>query len=157
MKSYHAYSDFAHIFQKLCGALFLLFIPVLVAGLFIRPDLLLPLISAIVVSSAVGMFQLHMFPNIEVTESGIKISFFFRQLLIAWSDIVEIKTAWFIGRSLRVVSCHRITPFHWLYGLIYGGTSIYPSFLVSSRIEDFDKLMREIKSQIGHDNVQDKS
>jgi hypothetical protein len=117
--------------------------------MFIRIDLILPLAFAVLILAVIGTFHLHMFPNVELTDRGVKIPFFFSKKFIPWSDIVEIRSTWLWGGRLMVVSCCRITFFHWLYGLIYGGTFLYPSFLISSRIQGFDTLVREIKVASG--------
>jgi hypothetical protein len=153
MVSHHGYSDFPYLLQKLLATLFLLFIPILILGMFIRIDLILPLTFAVLMSAIIGTLQFHMFPSVELTDGGVRIPFFFKKKFIPWSDIVEISSSRFMGRHLIVVNCRRITFFHWVYGLIYGGTLLYPSFLVSSRIDNFDTLMREIKAAIGHNSV----
>lgn len=121
-------------------------------GIFVRYELFLPLIFGIVVCLILGTLHLHLFPPVTTSGVGIEIPFFFHKLFIPWSDIVGVETAWFMG-SVRVIKCRKITPVHWLYGLIYGGTSIYSSFLISSQIEDFHDLMREIKLHTEHNNL----
>jgi hypothetical protein len=62
MKSNHFYTDFPYILQKLSATFFLLLIPILVIGIFIRTDLLLPLIFAILIFSVIGHFTCTCFP-----------------------------------------------------------------------------------------------
>jgi hypothetical protein len=62
MKSNHFYTDFPYILQKLSATFFLLLIPILVIGIYIRTDLLLPLIFAILIFSVIGHFTCTCFP-----------------------------------------------------------------------------------------------
>jgi len=47
MNSHHTYPSFPYLLQKWGATLFLLFIPVLILGMFIRIDMILPLAFAV--------------------------------------------------------------------------------------------------------------
>ena len=66
MNSHHTYPSFPYLLQKWGATLFLLFIPVLILGMFIRIDMILPLAFAVLMLAVIGTFHLHMFPNVEL-------------------------------------------------------------------------------------------
>jgi hypothetical protein len=150
MKYYHYYSNITYTFQKIAAIFFLLIIPVIIYGMLIKDILALELIILIVVFLLIGVLNLNMFPDVETSEKGIAISFFFIRKFIPWGDVVSIQQARFFGySSLQVISCRKITLFHWFYGLTYGDrSSIYPSFLISSKISDYQSLISYITKRI---------
>lgn len=167
METHYTYSGYSHALQRLVGIIFLLFAPPIstlmivsgAIGIFVgiqKQEALFFLIFGmigIVGFLVIGIGNLYFFPSITTSTEGVEIPFLFRKIFIPWSNIIGVDTAWFIGRSLRVVKCRKITLFHWLYGLVYGGTEIHPSFLISSRIDGFDDLMRKIKSHTEQNNT----
>jgi hypothetical protein len=152
MKRYYGYFDFSIIIQRILGSLFLLFslfgFLIILVWIFSRPLDALALLPISCFSLFIGTFIINLFPGIELSEQGLTISVYLRKIRMPWSDIIDLRTVWFIGSNLRMVSCRKVMSFHWLYGLTYGGFPAHPGFLISSRIDGFDELIREIRARI---------
>ena len=65
---------------------------------------------------------------------------------IPWDDVLSIETRGTFYRR-TVVTARRITPFHRLYGWLYGRW-FKPSFLIADWLEDRDELVEEIERNI---------
>ena len=88
------------------------------------------------------------FCEIAVDETGVSVTFLWRKLHVGWQDIVEIKAIRYLGRSHSwVVLTKKLTPFHRLYGVIYG-FSWLPSFIISPSLRDREKLARIIEERV---------
>jgi hypothetical protein len=89
--------------------------------------------------------------NITVTHEGLLIEFLWKDLLVSWDKIVEIKPAFGFLRTSRnqnhilVVLTDVLTPFHRLFGLMYG-LSVKPAFIIYPTISEYQSLVETIKS-----------
>jgi hypothetical protein len=111
-----------------------------------KPDTLICMVPLILWSVPICLFNAYMYPRIGVCDTGVLISFLFRDLMIPWEDIVDVRRVWFLPRTL-VVRARKITPFHVAYGIIYSN-SLLPSFLISSSIDDYYELAGKIRQRI---------
>ena len=88
--------------------------------------------------------------NINVTDEGLLIEFLWKDLLISWDKVIEIKPPFGFLRSFRnqkyiyVVLTDALTPFHRLFGLIYG-LSVKPAFIIYPTINEYQSLVETIK------------
>jgi len=88
------------------------------------------------------------FCEVTVDEAGISVTFLWRNLHINWRDIVEIKAKGFLGHSRSwVVLTKKLTPFHRLYGIVYG-FSWLPGFIISPSLHDGEKLAGMIEERV---------
>jgi len=95
--------------------------------------------------SGILLLTANYFPDIEVDENNIYVSFIWMRLSIPLDDLITIKPTFF-SRLLKpsspaiwVVATQWLSPFHILYGLLYGFWW-YPSFIIHSEIENFKDL-----------------
>lgn len=85
-------------------------------------------------------------PTVWIQQDAILISaFLFFRISISWSDIIDIG-AWQIPFGGVLVRARKITPFHRIYGWLYSRTWS-PSFWIEPRIEDYEYLIREIRTR----------
>lgn len=91
----------------------------------------------------IALLSFNLYPTIWVGDKGLAISFLHRRIFIPWDEVLDVRTAFpsFLGYLVRA---KRITPFHRLYGWLYGQSS-FPSFLIGQGIQNEDELLREIR------------
>jgi hypothetical protein len=88
--------------------------------------------------------------NITVTEEGLLIGFLWKDLIVSWDKIMEIKPVYGFWRNSRnpkplyIVLTDALTPFHRLFGLIYG-LSVKPAFIIYPTISEYQPLVETIK------------
>jgi hypothetical protein len=88
------------------------------------------------------------FCDIGADEAGVSVTFLWSNLHVDWQNIVEIKPMRFFGRTHSwVVLTKKLTPFHRLYGALYG-FSWLPSFIISPSLRDGEKLAKIIEERI---------
>jgi len=91
--------------------------------------------------------------NITVTDEGLLIEFLCRDLMVSWDKIIEIKPAYGFMRNFRnpkplfVALTDALTPFHRLFGLIYG-LSVKPAFIIYPTISEYQPLIEIIKKHM---------
>ncbi len=91
-----------------------------------------------------GLTLLNFYPTVWVHNGGLYISaFLIRRIFIPWHDIIDVGAGRTPFGSI-LVRARRITPFHRAYGLLYSRT-LFPSFVISKKIEGYDELLREFK------------
>ncbi|MFT3891971.1 MAG: hypothetical protein QM730_10085 [Anaerolineales bacterium] len=92
--------------------------------------------------------------NIAVVNEGLLIEFLGKDLFVPWDKVKEIKPPFGFFRSHRnpkkiyVVLTDALTPFHRLFGLLYG-LSVKPAFIIFPSISEYDLLIRTIKKHVG--------
>ena len=106
-----------------------------------------PLVWLVVVFRAllIGIFLIitaNYFCEITADENGLWVSFLWLQLHIQWQNIIEIKPTILNSKSWTswVVLTNTLTPFHRLYGLIYGLSSL-PGFIITPAISNKEELV----------------
>jgi len=88
--------------------------------------------------------------NITVTDDGLLVEFLWEDLMIPWNKVIEIKPAFGFLRTSRtqkhiwVVLTDALTPFHRLFGLLYG-LSVKPAFIIYPTISEYQSLVETIK------------
>ena len=88
--------------------------------------------------------------NVTVTEEGLVIEFLWKDLMVPWDKIIEIKPAFGFLRisknqkQIYVVLAGGLTPFHRLFGLTYG-LSLKPAFIIYPTISEYQSLVETIK------------
>jgi len=99
----------------------------------------------------VFLFIAYLMTNIEVDESGAGIIVLWKRYFIKWGEMVEIKPLRIFGfikkNSSVVVVTSKLTFFHRLYGLIYGGVN-KPAILIHRNISDYGILIRNISIEV---------
>jgi len=87
--------------------------------------------------------------NITVTHDGLLVEFLWKDLMIPWDKVIEIKPAFGFLRTSRtkkyicVVLTDDLTPFHRLLGLLYG-LSLKPAFIIYPSISEYELLVESI-------------
>lgn len=152
---YAGLAKFAVLFLKICGVTTL--IGTLVMALFLlsnaslsnEPSTAICLgIYVIAVGAILGSLLLNMFPDIKVTDKGLEVEFFWRNLDIAWDEVIDIRPLGSPFGHIHAVRAKRITPLHRLYGLIYT-KSISPALLIRDSISDSSELIQGIRRRTG--------
>jgi len=113
-------------------------------------DLFWTFIGASVWTPLFYAFISYLATDIEVEEGGLRIKFIFKSFFINWSDVEEFKPGKTLGllnlkRTRILVTKNALTPFHRLYGLMYGSTT-KPSLLIGTNISNYEELFRIIKN-----------
>ncbi len=99
-------------------------------------------------SPLIFLWLAHLIVDVEVTDEGLRTKFIFKDYFISWNDILDVKSSrpfgMHIGEKASVVIVKKgLTPFHHIYGAIYGQVN-QPAFLIWSRVSDYNELMRII-------------
>ena len=114
------------------------------------------LIWLVVVLRAVliGVFLIltaNYFCEITADKDGLWITFMWKKIRVRWQNIVEIKPTIFnIGGGATqswIVLVNGLTPFHRLYGLMYG-LSLLPGFVVGLPISNSEELLKLMKDHL---------
>ncbi len=97
-------------------------------------------------------FLSYLATDIVAQEDGLQIKFIFKTLFISWEDIAEFRPAKVFGfRMIKnasiVVTRSALTPFHRLYGLMYGKTN-QPSLLIWPYLGNYENLVTIIKENL---------
>lgn len=97
-----------------------------------------------------GLALANMFPTVGISSRYLTVSFCFCELKILWKDVVGVTKVWYpVAKPLYAVRVNRLTPLH---SIFYGPSakllSFRPTFLISPSIDDFDGLMRTLKSKL---------
>ena len=107
-------------------------------------------LTEIVVTIFLSLFMMipilvsaYFWQDIWVDEEGLLVEFLWKKIRVRWIDIIETETAWgFLGRKENrswVVMVNGLTPFHRMFGVLYG-LSLQPAFVIDSSIRDFQAL-----------------
>ncbi len=109
------------------------------------PDTILCLcVWSIVLGWTIGLALMNIFPTVWVDDAGLFISaFLMARIFIPWDELVDVG-AGHVPFGNTLVRARRISPFHRVYGWLYSRT-LFPSFVISKGIKDYDKLVQEFK------------
>lgn len=99
-----------------------------------------------VFGAAISLAIFNQLPEICLDEAGISISFMLGQTRIPWEHVLSLRIRRF-PRSRTLVIAKKITPLHYVYGLVYGHT-FRPSFIVAMTLENREELIAEIQQHI---------
>jgi hypothetical protein len=87
---------------------------------------------------------------VEITSDaeGLTTRFFWRRYSIPWEDVIDLKPIFRLPfqKNLWVIRLHALTPFHRLYGLIYGFTW-HPCLPFHVSIRESEELMKRVKGK----------
>lgn len=102
-------------------------------------------------SPFVFIYMANMNVDIEVEDLGIRIKFLFKSFFVSWNDVDEFKPGKTLGlvplKRVRVlVTNSALTPFHRLYGLMYGATN-KPSLVIGTNISNHEELFKIIENK----------
>ena len=94
--------------------------------------------------------------DIQVDEHGLNLKSPIKTFRVNWEDVIEIRRARLLGLPMFnkpqiVITKSRLSPFHYLYGVIYASTK-KPSFYFSSFISDSDVLRQTIIDHIKYNH-----
>lgn len=100
-------------------------------------------------SPVIYIFIGYLFSNIKTDNNGLYVNFLFRTHFVKWEDVLDIRPMKFFGiptfgTTNIIVLKQGLTPFHRLYGIVYGST-FKPSFCISSQMRGYIELKHEIK------------
>ncbi len=119
-------------------------------------DLIKVLVSAIFAAAfTVSAFLVaaYYFPDIDTDEEGLLVEFLWKRIRVSWNDVIELKPMFRYGIPSFgnpipvVVITNKLTPFHRLYGLLYG-FSFKPAFVIQPAISEFELLKTNIEKHI---------
>ena len=164
MNSKHSYSAF-HRFSRI--PLYILAVVCFAMGLLLLGNLIISLeqdkvvsiqnsiISFLILSVFLPLFHLYvdfLEVDLHVDESGVNLKSPIKTFHVNWEDIIEVRRASLSGIPMFnkpniVITKSKLTPFHYLYRLIYGRT-LRPSFYFSAFISDSDKLRQTIREGV---------
>jgi len=146
IKYYHYY-HFGNLLQRAGSWLMLLSLVAFTgAAILQQPDALICMLPMILFVLPICLFNAYMYPRVGICDVGVSVTFLFREILIPWEDIVNVRRVWFLPRTL-VVRARKITPFHIVYGVTYSH-SLFPSFLLSFSIDNYHELAGEIQKRV---------
>lgn len=111
-------------------------------------------------SPIIYIFIGYLFSNIKTDNNGLYVNFLFRTHFVKWEDVLDIRPMKFFGiptfGTTNIIVLKRgLTPFHRLYGIVYGSTP-KPSFCISSQMRGHVELKHEIKQHIKNSHQKDK-
>lgn len=91
----------------------------------------------------------HLYSTIYVDKEYLYVNFFFKRKCARLEDIVKVKSAVTPARrqSFVVLFKKGLTPFHRVYGWIFG-SSFYPGVYVADSIDDRDDLERLLRRYV---------
>ena len=98
----------------------------------------------------------YYFPDVDVDDEGLYVEFLWKRIRVSWEDVVELKPVFrygipSFGRPVPViVLTKKLTPFHRIYGLLYG-FSTKPAFVIQPAISEFELLKTDIEKHIKQD------
>ena len=149
----HSHPKHIQLFKNIFAILAFLYPAYMLLTLIpgIAPNSGLKGISVVIVAFFSMIFILvaaYFFQDILVDEEGLLIEFLWQKVRVRWSDVEEIKSNVFGSGWIVVVN--KLTPFHRIFGLIYGFT-IKPAFVVAwTLIDRIDRevLQKDIRSHI---------
>jgi hypothetical protein len=154
----HHNSQFIRFFKN-AFAIFGFVLPIFMVSVFlprfiIDPDFpidgFLALIRILIFSPICSLIAAYFFTDLDVDENGLLIEFLWKKLRVPWNKVLQIKPLFGIQNKkhgLYVVIVEGLTPFHRLYGLIYG-FSLKPAFILWPTINDFEVLKNDIEIHI---------
>ena len=92
----------------------------------------------------------NFFCDVAADDEGLWVSFLWKKQRVYWRDIAQVKPIWITlgpSRKSRIVLTNSLTPFHRLYGLIYGFTW-KPSFIIDTTVINQAELIRLITNHM---------
>lgn len=104
------------------------------------------------------LISAYFYSDITTDADGLFVDFLWFKLHVKWSQLIKIKPLLgmkipiFGKRKAVVLLMHGLTPFHRIFGLIYG-FSIYPAIIINPSISDYDLLMQQIKLELDKDST----
>jgi len=101
-----------------------------------------PMILSLLGGVLVPLGVIHGFSNLGVNEDGLQVQFMWWYITVPWAEIISVEEGYFAMVRSTCVKARRITWFHYFYGLSH------PAVMISSRIDNYAELLREIKKHI---------
>ena len=146
---------FKNAFTIFAFGLPVFFISIILSTWFKNPilpiDNLLGLLFILVVFLIISFLLVaYFYTDLEVDENGLLVEFMWKKLRIPWNKVLQIKPLLGIKlrkRGISVVIVDGLTPFHRLYGLIYG-FSLKPAFILWPIVSNYEVLKNDIEKHI---------
>ena len=109
------------------------------------------LLYVFILALPIGILAGNFVTEVVSDAEGLRVRFLWKYLVVRWDEIIEIKPmfTWmpFKARGQWVVRTRSLTPFHRLYGLLYGQT-FSPSFVFMKSISQSEELTRRIDAAV---------
>ena len=106
---------------------------------------------SLILGGIVLLFFWGLYPSVSLDPDGVVLSFPIGKTRVPWSEIEEVRPPRREGRGSPVLLARKITPFHLIYGLIYGviyARRLTPAFLLGWPLERREELVREIERHL---------
>jgi hypothetical protein len=99
-------------------------------------------------SPFIFIFLATLLSDITITNDGIGAKILWHQCDTEWSSIVDVRvrTGIFKRRTILILTKNGLTPFHRIYGILYGRRNL-PALMIFPSIKDFDLLKKEVLAQ----------
>ncbi|MCC7359852.1 MAG: hypothetical protein IT317_10265 [Anaerolineales bacterium] len=91
----------------------------------------------------------HFFTELTSDQAGLHVRFLWRRLVVPWDQIVDVRPVFKLpfARGLQVIRTRALTPFHRVYGLMYGFTTA-PSLLISPGMSHGAELSQRLTAYV---------
>lgn len=138
---------------KISGAISIVFstafaVWVLILALRVAPpywDGICLVVWILMIGWLVGLALINIYPTVWVGDEGLVVSTFpFGRVSVPWVEVIDVGAGYVPFGNSTLVRTRRLTLFHRIYGWQYSRT-LYPGFLVRRDIEDYDRLLHEIR------------
>ncbi len=103
------------------------------------------LVLAVVLGAIFWSYTTNAYPNIEETDQGLRVEFFWTSLFIPWENIVQVKANGRAGTNWSV-QAKGLSPLHYLYGLFFTWRFV-PVFVIFTYLSDYQKLLKSIEQK----------
>jgi hypothetical protein len=112
----------------------------------------LPLLITLPFQPIFILIAAYYFQDITVTNEGLLVEFLWKELLVPWDKIIEIKpsyVSWLAPRNAKtyIALTNALTPFHRFFGLLYD-FSVKPAFIIYPTISEYQNLVQIIKNHV---------
>ncbi|MBI5950522.1 MAG: hypothetical protein HY865_02595 [Chloroflexi bacterium] len=154
----HHHSQFVRLFKNVF-AVFAFIVPIFFIFIFFTEwfqnpvvpiNSLLELVSLLIFSPICILVAAYFYTDLEVDEDGMLVEFLWKKLRIPWNKVLQMKPLFGMKvkkQGIYVVMVDGLTPFHRLYGLIYG-FSWKPAFVLWLNVGNFEVLKADIEKHV---------
>ena len=126
--------------------------PVLAAVLAGRPVTVIGIVNLLLLAAlAFVCFTLaaYFFTELTSDQAGLHVRFLWRRLVVPWDQIIDVRPLFNLpfARGFEVIRTRTLTPFHRVYGLLYGFTTA-PSLLISPGMSHGAELTQRLSAYV---------
>jgi hypothetical protein len=94
-----------------------------------------------------SLYITNSYPDIKIVDDGLQLNSSGIKFHVCWQDIQKVYRGKGYYFKVFLIETKTLTPFHRIYGLMYGNSNV-PSFLIWSILPGHEKLLHEIKAHI---------